>query len=309
MVVNQSPLAVNYLLLYTEIDMEHHPIPQQISSYEFRLVGSMTLKQFIKLAGGLIIAFLFYNSKLIFFIKWPMVILFASLGAGLAFMPINEQPLEKWILAFFNSIYSPSIYIWQKQPQLLGFEEGFYQPQEGSPMPEEPAESEDKEPRLEEFLATIDEDRKVKSPPGVEAGDKETTPVEEEVKEPETEPKPRIELERQKPLEATAEAEYGEIPMPKTPQTPNKVVGMVFTREGKMVENAIIEIQDKNGNAVRALRTNRLGQFETATPLSKGEYLVTVEKEGYDFDILKIEAKGEVLEPLIIKTKNGKGNG
>jgi len=282
--------------------MEHHPIPQQISSYEFRLVGSMTLKQFIKLAGGLIIAFLFYNSKLIFFIKWPLVIFFASLGAGLAFMPINEQPLEKWILAFFNSIYSPSIYIWQKTPQLLGFEEDFYQPQDQPPMPKDHIEPEAKEPKLEEYLASIDEDRKEKSEKLKKQSDRETPPIEEK-QEPKPEPKPKFQLERQKPPEATADAEFGEIPMPKTPQTPNKVVGMVFNQEGKMIENAIIEIQDKNGNAVRALRTNQLGQFETATPLSDGEYLVTVEKEEYDFDILKLEAKGNVLEPLIIKTK------
>jgi len=31
--------------------MEQHPIPQQISSYEFKLVGEMTLKQFLKAAG------------------------------------------------------------------------------------------------------------------------------------------------------------------------------------------------------------------------------------------------------------------
>jgi len=217
-------------------------------------------------------------------------------------MPINEQPLEKWILAFFNSIYSPSIYIWQKTPQLLGFEEDFYQPQDQPPMPKDHIEPEAKEPKLEEYLASIDEDRKEKSEKLKKQSDRETPPIEEK-QEPKPEPKPKFQLERQKPPEATADAEFGEIPMPKTPQTPNKVVGMVFNQEGKMIENAIIEIQDKNGNAVRALRTNRLGQFETATALSDGEYLVTVEKDEYDFDILKLEAKGEILEPLIIRTK------
>ena len=42
---------------------ESHPIPQQISSYQFRLVGDMTLKQFFQLArGGLDVAsFLFHG--------------------------------------------------------------------------------------------------------------------------------------------------------------------------------------------------------------------------------------------------------
>ncbi|KKR52786.1 MAG: hypothetical protein UT88_C0021G0001, partial [Candidatus Woesebacteria bacterium GW2011_GWD2_40_19] len=35
--------------------MEQHPIPQNISSYQFRLVGDMTLKQFFQLAGGFLV--------------------------------------------------------------------------------------------------------------------------------------------------------------------------------------------------------------------------------------------------------------
>ncbi len=293
--------------------MEHHPIPQQISSYEFRLVGSMTLKQFIKLAGGLILAFVVYHSQLIFFIKWPLIIGLSSLGAALAFMPINEQPLEKWIIAFFQSVYSPTIYIWQKQAPALDFEERGFQQPDADEEPE-PVDSKEKEPKLEEFLATIEEDKEFQpkaDPPLAEKVKSEK----EKIKEPTTEdkkPEPKEEKDKpeyildfpdRKAPETTAEAEFGEIPRPEPPNTPNKVVGMVFNQEGKMIENAIIEIQDQNGNPVRALRTNKIGQFETATPLSNGEYIISVEKDGYQFDILKIEAKGEVLSPLIIKAK------
>lgn len=59
--------------------MEQHPIPQQISSYEFKLVGEMTLKQFLKAAGGIVLALLFNSTKLVFFVKYPLVFLF---GAG-----------------------------------------------------------------------------------------------------------------------------------------------------------------------------------------------------------------------------------
>ena len=44
--------------------MAQHPIPQQISSYEFKLVGEMTLKQFLKAAAGVIIALLINSTKL-----------------------------------------------------------------------------------------------------------------------------------------------------------------------------------------------------------------------------------------------------
>ncbi|HET7098630.1 MAG TPA: PrgI family protein [Patescibacteria group bacterium] len=94
--------------------MEQHPIPQNISSYQFRLVGDMTLKQFFQLAGGLLVALIFYSAPLLPIIKWPFVIVSAILGVALAFLPLEERPLERWIFAFFKAIYSPTMYFWQK---------------------------------------------------------------------------------------------------------------------------------------------------------------------------------------------------
>lgn len=94
--------------------MEQHPIPQQISSYQFRLVGDMTLKQFFQLAGGIVAGLIFYSTPLLPIIKFPLAFLSVLLGVALAFLPLEERPLEKWILAFFRAIYSPTIFTWQK---------------------------------------------------------------------------------------------------------------------------------------------------------------------------------------------------
>jgi len=93
---------------------QQHPIPQQISSYQFRLVGNMTLKQFFQIAGGALFSLLFYASGLHPIIKWPLVIFFALFGAALAFLPFEERPLEQWILAFFRAVYSPTLFSWKK---------------------------------------------------------------------------------------------------------------------------------------------------------------------------------------------------
>ena len=95
---------------------ESHPIPQQISSYQFRLVGDMTLKQFFQLAGGVLMSFLFYSTGLHPIIKWPLMILSVGLGAALAFLPFEERPLSQWMVAFFRSIYSPTLFNWIKSP-------------------------------------------------------------------------------------------------------------------------------------------------------------------------------------------------
>ena len=94
--------------------MEQHPIPQNVSSYQFKLVGDMTLKQFFQLAGGILVAIIIYSLPLLGIIKWPLSILSVLLGIGLAFLPFEERPLERWIFAFFRAIYSPTIFSWQK---------------------------------------------------------------------------------------------------------------------------------------------------------------------------------------------------
>lgn len=101
--------------------MEQHPIPQQISSYQFKLVGDMTLKQFFQLAGGVVVSLIFYSLPFHFLIKWPLIIFSAGLGAAMAFLPFQERPLEKWIIAFFRSIYSPTLYSWKKGEKLMVF--------------------------------------------------------------------------------------------------------------------------------------------------------------------------------------------
>jgi hypothetical protein len=90
------------------------------------------------------------------------------------------------------------------------------------------------------------------------------------------------------------------ITTPPTPSLPNLVSGTVIDPQNKLLENAIIEIKNRNGQAVRALKTNRLGQFAIATPLKAGNYQIQVEKDPHTFDIIALEAADEVITPLTI---------
>lgn len=92
--------------------MEQHAVPQEISSYQFHLVGDMTLKQFLELAGGVLVGVIIYALPIIGIIKWPLILFSAGAGAALAFIPFEERPLEQWVFAFFRSIYSPTIFNW-----------------------------------------------------------------------------------------------------------------------------------------------------------------------------------------------------
>jgi len=302
--------------------MEQHPIPQQITSYEFKLVGDMTLKQFGKAAGGVIIALLINSSKLVFIIKWPLIFIFAAGGLALAFVPFQDRPLETWLMAFIKSIYAPTIYFYKKTSPTNWLEIDL--------------SKEIKKEEEEEVIVPIKEDKKVKefinslpsigrekeeaeeeiveqNPPPAVAG----TSLEEGRLKQKTENKVEIPdsakssveakaanlgLKTEK-LKATGNVVFGEIPMPDIPDLPNLVAGMVLDQNHKIVEGAIIEIQDKDGNPSRVLKTNKLGQFKTLTQLSNGKYLVVTEKENLEFDRVEINLEGKIVEPIKILAK------
>lgn len=93
---------------------QEHPIPQQISTYEFRLVGDMTIKQFFQVAAGALIAIVFYATSLPPYIKWPFVVVSFLTGIAFAFFPLEDRPLPKWIYLFVKAIYSPTVFFWKK---------------------------------------------------------------------------------------------------------------------------------------------------------------------------------------------------
>lgn len=85
---------------------------------------------------------------------------------------------------------------------------------------------------------------------------------------------------------------------------PNVVSGIVATKEGDPLEKVILVVRDSHGIPVRALRTNKLGQFLSVTPLSDGTYTVEVESEFHHFAPLAINLTGQVLAPLEIKPES-----
>lgn len=126
-----------------------HPVPQHISSYEFRLVGDMTLKQFFQVAGGALVALVFYAAPLPTIIKWPVVLLSALSGVAMAFLPIEERPLDRWLVAFLKAVYSPTRYVWQK-----GVEFDLFAPEEAAKAPEVAIPTTSPE-QAREYLTTI----------------------------------------------------------------------------------------------------------------------------------------------------------
>lgn len=92
------------------------------------------------------------------------------------------------------------------------------------------------------------------------------------------------------------------LPFPDPPKEPNKVVGMVLTPGNELITNAIVEIQTVDGQIVRAVKSNALGQFFISTPLKNGDYVLIVEKTGFQFTPQHLKLTGELVTPLEIRS-------
>lgn len=92
-----------------------------------------------------------------------------------------------------------------------------------------------------------------------------------------------------------------DLPFPSLPNEPNVLVGMVHDPEEHIIPGAIIEILDENGNTVRAMKTNTLGQFYISSPLRDGTYHLETESSNYKFPVYELHVSGETLDPVDIK--------
>lgn len=95
--------------------MESHPIPQNVTSFEFHLVGDMTLKQFGYLATGLSIAYLTF--MFVFpsapILAIPIIIISSLTGTAFAFLPIQDRPLDHWLTIFIKAVFTPTKASWK----------------------------------------------------------------------------------------------------------------------------------------------------------------------------------------------------
>ncbi len=340
--------------------IKEHPIPQNITTYKFRLVGNMTLVQFLEVLGGIGIAFIFWKSPLYPILKYPLILVSSSLGVLMAFVPFEERPLDVWLTSFIKKIYRPTLFIYHSLPHLPLYKT--YKPEK-----REEATKLITTNKLSSFLKrsahsarTSQEDLvhkyvnqlfqeevveplvpkeektekkqvqlpKVKMPqPTPPTKKKRTTPV----SPPSTSSSPSVPVKKKekKEIKKTPQVEVvlqKSPPSPKVKKTPtpkgaaptfdtslptptkaNLPSGIILDENDHPLAGAIVEIKDKDGLPLRVTKTNMIGQFTLVTPLPSGDYLVTMEKDGYQAPPVELKLEGKVVKPLKIQAKAVKG--
>lgn len=356
--------------------MYQHPIPQNVTSYQFRLIGDMTIKQFLMLGGGIGLAALIWFSNTPSIIKWSLGPTLAAGGFALAFIPIEERPLDHWIIAFIRAIYRPTQFAWNKNPTIPQYFSytSSPRPTTDTSLPLNPSQ---KQTSLNTFMETLPHQKtpnqidqseqevlqrfssmfasthsrqsssnqshlKSYSPikqdlginlqsdnsqqtlsskplPEVETPANETfsttpsitpkptppqdTPQSTPSPQPQLNNLPQAQSKSASSVESISATTSTSLPFPSTPTTPNTIVGMVLDSQDNLVDNAIVEIKNDQGMPVRATKTNKLGQFFSATPLKKGEYTIQIDKPGYKFSHLKIALADTIIDPIKINAK------
>ncbi len=308
--------------------IEQHPIPQDVAGYKFRLIGDMTVKQFIWLAGGIILGLISYSLPLPFFFKYPLTGLFVGLGAGIAFLPIEGRPMDKWLIAFIKSVYSPTQYTWQKStgqtsPTIMTAKK-ITPPPIVTTSIVSPTSTPIPTPQTPTLAITPPKTVSIPETPVIAPAPRSAQHVDPSVvlvKEEKPAPTPSIlrstavlspapsrtpfwESHSGRPTTSVtaAPAPSGNLPVPFTPTSPNTLVGMTLTPDGKILDGCLIEIKT-GGNSIRATKSNQLGQFLFAKPLENGNYHIFTEKPGFIFDSYSLALTGQIVKPLRLQAK------
>ena len=428
--------------------MEQHPIPRNITGFQFRLVGDMTVKQFGYLIGGCIIGFVMIKLPLPALMTWPIGIGSALLGVGLAFVPIQERPLDVWLLAFIKNVYAPTQFIWRKNndaPAILLATIAGPRTKVAAVDPTQLQQYQESRKKLDAYLSTLPKTARQtidlheqarlsqtssmisthytknsagSTPPSPVASPTTTASVFKPLVKPAVpvvpspsvqipaaekivahqplppiaaavppqtppvaprlttvvvpEPSPVIQastaaslptpkaeplktnaeadrlkkLEEQlsqlleeknslatqlsslkmqnqkddtvKPtqfMEAQIEEQVVKIITPKVaknagfpsiPHVPNIISGIIKDGLGNLLPNILITIKDKDGTPLRALKTNKLGQFAASTPLPTGVYTIDCEdpQKRFNFAIIEMTLTGDLVTPLEILARS-----
>lgn len=101
--------------MYIMNNMQEHSLPRQITTFEFKLIGELTIHQFVYLAFGSVLALVLYFAvPAVLYINIAIAALPALLGIGFAFVPINDRPMDIWLRNMIKRLTSPTQYYFKK---------------------------------------------------------------------------------------------------------------------------------------------------------------------------------------------------
>lgn len=292
--------------------MESHPIPQDVTGFQFKLIGNMTVKQFAYLATGIVLGWVFLQLPVTIFIKFPLGLFFAISGVGLAFFPISGRPMDAMIGNFIKALLRPTQFVYEKTGGQLYFPTTkisfskvapFQQKDKLKAYLESQATQKNKiDEKENNFLLSVSS---LATNPSFTPNINPVKPAPKPISDtPQTNPtsSPIVKPLIQKLINPVPTSFNRNIGLPDTPTSPNLITGVTRDARNNPLANILVEIKDKEGNPVRAFKTNELGRFASATPLINGSYTIEFEdpKGQNKFEKGMVNANGQIIQPLVV---------
>ncbi len=312
--------------------MDQHPVPRQITTFEFKLIGFFTVKQFIYIIVFAPIGFVVYSLFPIPLLNIVLGVLIGSIGFVIALVPINDRPIDVWVKNLVKRLISPTQYVYHKSNQPIYFFDHLYFVSD----PHRVMSHIESQEKLSAYLAqtqqvvpAIDEHKKRindlfrkhrAAPPA------EPIKTHADSLEPVQHAQQTISVPVPQPIPPSAHATPLSLPAPSTNTTLKEdskplvkkgekpavispkqpfFTGVVKNHRLIPIPGILIYVKDSNGQTIRLLKSNPHGVFATFNPLAPGEYTLEMKdpRNGYFFDTMKITINDSNPTPFEVYSK------
>ncbi|KKQ01517.1 MAG: hypothetical protein US11_C0007G0010 [Candidatus Roizmanbacteria bacterium GW2011_GWA2_36_23] len=278
--------------------MDQHPIPRQITTFEFKLIGFLTIKQFIYLVVFVPLGILTYMAFPIPIINILLAVCVGGIGVALAFFPINDRPLDIWIRNLYHRLTSPTQYQYHKQNHPLYFLKDLVFVSD----PHRVLTHIESQQKLTKYLAN--------TAPAVQSPNKQG--INQLLHQPSSV------LFPSKQSEKSAVQTQNTAGQSQNPQTQTIIAAPVLSsvktpfftgvvKNHKMIplSGILIYVKDQKGAVIRLLKTNPHGVFATFSALSVNEYNFEIKdpNNSYFFDTMKIKVEANNQKPFEFYSK------
>lgn len=271
--------------------MDQHPVPRQITTFEFKLIGFMTLRQFIYIIVFVSIGFVVYKLIPLRYVNIFFGVLVGVIGLAFAFIPIQDRPLDVWIRNLFKRLRSPTQYVYKKANRAVYFLNDLYFVNDPH-LTLTHIETKDK---LASYLDEKNETNKTQ----IEALRlKKKDHIEDLLQ------KNNSQAPLKQSVSQTGQPTTGERLREQNVQQPY-ITGVVKNRKQIPIPGILVSIQTEQGKQVRLLKTNPHGVFATYSPLEEGDYMFELSDPNthYFFDTIKLHIGNEKIHSLRFYSK------
>lgn len=279
--------------------MEQHAIPRQITSFEFKLIGFMTLKQFLYLVIFAPLGYIVYVIFPIPLLNIILGILVGGVGVALAFVPINDRPLDIWIRNIWKRLNSPTQFTYHKHNKPIALLQNLYFVSD----PHHVMAHIESQQMLAAYLAKT----KQTIQPNLQKKQ-----IQQAFQSPFNIAPPPVQMAPAKSAVQMAEAlsspvSPGEVAPPPPSQAERKPFFIGTIKNGKRIPlpGILLYVKNSQDAPVRLLKTNQHGIFATFNPLPPGEYSFEIKdpKSSYIFDTMKITIQDVNTKPIEFYSK------